>query len=88
MLVRLFWTTHVKASKNVYQELITKKKKNGETETKRVLNSMRMPKLSEILTTVATFCHHYVRLVILKNVFAIILLCASEGVENLSKQDA
>ena len=65
-----------------------KKKKNGETETKRVLNSMRMPKLSEILTTVATFCHHYVRLVILKNVFAIILLCASEGVENLSKQDA
>ena len=27
-------------------------KKNGETETKRVLNNLRMPKLQEILTTV------------------------------------
>ena len=44
---------------------------------------MRMPKLPEIFTTVATFCHHYVRLAGLQNVFAIILLCASKGVENL-----
>ena len=49
------------------------KKKNGETETTRVLNNMRMPKLQEILTTVATFCHHYVTLAVLQNVFAIIL---------------
>ena len=47
-----------------------KKKKNGETETTRVLNNMRMPKLQEILTT---FCHHYVTLAVLQNVFAIIL---------------
>ena len=47
---------------------------------------MRMPKLPEIFTTVATFCHHYVRLAGLQNVFAIILLCASKGVENLSKK--
>ena len=63
-----------------------KKKKNGETETKRVLNNMRMPKLQAILTAVVTYCHHYVRLAVLQNVFAIILLCASEGVENLSKK--
>ena len=42
--------------------------------------------MQEILTTVATFCHHYVTLAVLQNVFAIILLCASEGVENLSKK--
>ena len=40
-----------------------------------------MPKLQEILTTVAIVCHHYERLAVLQNFFAIILLLASEGVE-------
>ena len=39
------------------------------------------PKLQEIFTAVAIVCHHYERLAVLQNVFAIILLLASEGVE-------
>ena len=40
-----------------------------------------MPKLQEILTTVAIVCHHYERLAVLQKFFAIILLLASEGIE-------
>ena len=57
------------------------KEENGELETKRVLDNLRMPKLQEIFTTVAIVCHRYERLAVLQNFFAIILLLASEGVE-------
>ena len=63
----------MKASRNVQQELFTKKK-NGETETKRALDYLGMPKLQEIFTTVAIVCHRYEGLAVLQNVFAIILL--------------
>ena len=49
------------------------KKKNGETETKRVLDNLRMPKVQEIFTTVSVVCHRYERLTCFANVFAIIL---------------
>ena len=42
----------MKASKKAKQELFTKRK-NGERETKRVLNNLRKLKLQEIFTTVA-----------------------------------
>ena len=42
MFVRFFQIKQVKASKKVEQELFIKKE-NGETETKRVLNNLRMP---------------------------------------------
>ena len=60
------------ALKKVKQELFTKKK-SGETETKRALENLRMPKVQEILTTVAIVCHRYERLAGSQNVFAIIL---------------
>ena len=40
-----------------------------------------MPKLQEILTTVAIVYHRYERLAVLQSSFAIILLWASENVE-------
>ena len=52
ILVRLFRIKQVKASKKAKQELFTKRK-NGERETKRVLNNLRKLKLQEIFTTVA-----------------------------------
>ena len=71
--VRLF---RIKASESLGKSLAraTTKKKNGETETKKALDYLRMPKLQEIFTTVAIVCPRYERLVVLKNVFAIILL--------------
>ena len=50
------------------------KKKNGETETKKAIDYLTMPKLQEIFTTVAIVCLRYERLAVLQNVFAIILL--------------
>ena len=42
-----------------------------------------MPKQQEIFTTVAIERHSYERLLaVLQNVFTIIVLCVSEGVEN------
>ena len=67
------------------QELFTKKK-NGETERKRALYNLRMPKLQEIFTTVAIVCHCYERLAVLKNVFTIILLWARKYVEKLFEE--
>ena len=63
----------MKASEKVYQELFTKKK-IGETETKKAIDYLIMPKLQEIFTTVAIVCLRYERLAVLQNVFAIILL--------------
>ena len=62
------------------------KKKNGETETKRALDYLRMPKLQEILITVAIVCHRYERLAVLQIVFATILLWARKNVEKLFKE--
>ena len=81
MFVRFFRIKQVKASKKVIQELFTKKK-NGETDTKRVLDDLWMPKLQEI-ATVAIVCDRYKRLGVLENVFAIILLWARRDVEKL-----
>ena len=46
------------ALKKVKQELLTKKK-NRETERKRALENLRMPKVQEIFTTVAIVYHRY-----------------------------
>ena len=62
------------------------KKKNGERETKRALDYLRMPKLQEILITVAIVCHRYERLAVLQIVFATILLWARKNVEKLFKE--
>ena len=43
----------MKASKKVQKELFTKIK-NGEMKAKRVLDNLKMPKLREIFTTVAS----------------------------------
>ena len=51
------------ALKRVNQELFTKKK-NGDTETERALENLRMPKVQEIFTTVAIACHRYERLAV------------------------
>ena len=45
-----------------------------------------MSKLEEILTTVAIVYHRYERLAVLQNVFAIIMLWASEDVEKLFEE--
>ena len=49
--MRLFRLKEVIALEKVKQELFTKKK-SGETETKRALENLRMPKVQEIFTTV------------------------------------
>ena len=54
--------------KKVQRELFTKKK-NGETETKRAHDNLRISKLQEMFTTVAIVCRRYERLAV-----AIILL--------------
>ena len=66
--------------------VVLTKKKNGETETKRALDYLRMPKLQEIFTTVAIVCHRYERLAVLQIVFATILLWARKDVEKLFKE--
>ena len=93
MFVRVqtvFWiiTKQVKALEKVKQELVTMKKFFEKQETKRVLDNLRMPKQQEIFTTVkchwlSSLHHCYKRLTVLQNVFAIILLWASEGIEKL-----
>ena len=71
MFVTLFRIKQAKASKKNQQELFTNEK-NGEAETKRVLDNVRMSKLQEILTTVSIECHRQERLelVVLHNVVA------------------
>ena len=54
------------ALKKVKQELLTKKK-NRETERKRALENLRMPKVQEIFTTVAIVYHRYERLAVSQN---------------------
>ena len=71
MLVRLFRIKQVKAPQKSLAGAFYKGE-NGETEKKRVFDNLRMPKLLEIFTTVATVCHCYERLEYLKNVFEII----------------
>ena len=66
--------------------IVLTKEKNGETETKRALDYLRMPKLQEILITVAIVCHRYERLAVLQIVFATILLLARKNVEKLFKE--
>ena len=70
MFVRLFRIEQVKASEKKIAGATNKK--NGETETKRVLDNLRMSKLQEILTTVSIECHRYERLelAVLHNVVA------------------
>ena len=73
MFVRLF---RIEASESFGKSLAGAiyKKKNGETETKKAIDYLTMPKLQEIFTTVAIVCLRYKRLAVLQNVFAIILL--------------
>ena len=47
--------------KKLAKALLTSKK-NEETETKRVVGDMKMPKREEIFTTVFIVCHRYERL--------------------------
>ena len=65
MFVRLF---QIKASENLEKSLegLFTKTNNGETETKRALDYLRMPKQQEIFTTVAIVCHCYERLAVLQ----------------------
>ena len=84
MSVRLFRT---KASETLEKSLgggILKK--NGETETKRVLDYLRMRKQQEILTAVSIVCHRYQRPAVLQNVFAIILIWTRKDVEKLFEE--
>ena len=75
----------MEASEKVKQELFTKKK-NGETETKKAVDYLTMPKLQEIFTLVAIVCLRYERLAVLQNVFAIILLWARKDGEKLFEE--
>ena len=45
-------------------------RKYGETETKRVLDNLRMSKLQVIFTTVAIVCYRYERLAVCKRMFS------------------
>ena len=53
---------------------------------KELFDYLRMPKLQEIFTTVATVCHRYERVAVVQNVFAIILLLARKDVEKHSEE--
>ena len=57
-------------------------RKYGETETKRVLDNLRMSKLQVIFTTFAIVCYRYERLAVCKEMFSP-LLCFEQ--ENTSK---
>ena len=83
MFVRLFWIKQEKESRKVLQELFTKKK-NGKTETRRVLDNLRITATRKLLNS-CTLCHCYERLAVLQDVFAITLLLASEDVEKRFK---
>ena len=82
MFVRLFWIKQEKESRKVLQELFTKKK-NRKTETRRVLDNLRI--IARKLLYSCTLCHCYERLAVLRDVFAITLLLASEDVEKRFK---
>ena len=73
MFLRLF---RIKANESLDKGLARAiyEEENGETETKRTLDYLRMSKLQEIFTTVAIVFHRYERLAVLQNVVSIILL--------------
>ena len=62
------------------------KKKNGETETKRVLDNLRMPKVQEIFTTVSVVCHRYERLPVLQMFSPSFCLERVKMLKNVSKK--
>ena len=85
MFVRLFPIKASESLEKISTGAIYKKEKwrNG---TKRSLDYFSMTKLQEIFKTAATVFHHYERLAVLQNVFAIILLWARKDVEKLFKE--
>ena len=66
------WKLRKKFSRSYLQ-----RRKNGETETKKAIDYLAMPKLQEIFTTVAIV--RYERIAVLQNVFAIILWARKDG---------
>ena len=62
------------------------KKKNGETETKRVLDNLRMPKVQEIFTTVSVVCRRYERLPVLQMFSPSFCLERVKMLKNVSKK--
>ena len=62
------------------------KKKNGETETKRVLDNLRMPKVQEIFTKVSVVCHRYERLPVLQMFSPSFCLERVKMLKNVSKK--
>ena len=62
------------------------KKKNGEMETKRVLDNLRMPKVQEIFTTVSVVCHRYERLTVLPMFSPSFCLERVKVLKNVSKK--
>ena len=85
MFVRLF---RIEASESFGKSLAgaISKKKNGETETKKAIDYLTMPKLQEIFTTVAIVCLCYKRLAVLQNVFTILLLWARKDGDKLLEE--
>ena len=62
-------------------------RKYGETETKRVLDNLRMSKLQVIFTTVAIVCYRYERLAVWKKMFSPLFCFEQENKsKNFSKQ--
>ena len=61
------------------------KEEKGETETKRALDYLRMPKLQEILTTGAIACHYCDRLAVLQ-MFALLFYFEEKDIEQLFKE--
>ena len=62
------------------------KKKNGETETKRVLDNLRMPKVQQIFKTVSVVCHRYERLAVLQMFSSSFCLGRVKMLKNVSKE--
>ena len=62
------------------------KKKNGEMETKRVLDNLRMSKVQEIFTTVSVVCHRYERLTVLPMFSPSFCLERVKVLKNVSKK--
>ena len=61
-------------------------KRNGETETKRALDYLRMPKPHETFTTVAIVCDFYERLAVLQNVLPLFCFDQDKTLKNFSKK--
>ena len=53
-------------SQKKFRKALFTSKKNEETETKRVLGDMKIPKREEIFTVVLIVCHRYERLAALQ----------------------